>query len=86
VRAQVVRESHVIHYQSSLGTLRLQLECEQRVLSFRPISNAPCLDDTLIGHELYVPAGDHTTKARKCATRLTIDLGWCTTGERAELF
>src|SRR5258708_34613882 len=57
--AEAIGKSHMVHDQSGLGALRLQLELDDRVNSFRPILHAPSLDDAAIGHQLDVSTHDH---------------------------
>ena len=56
VRTHLIGESFVLHYQASTRTLRLQLECDDRVKPFGPYFDSPRLDDSPIGSQFYVPA------------------------------
>src|ERR1700694_4859855 len=76
VRAHLLRKAHMVHDQPRFRALRLELEFHDRIESLWPHLNAPCLDNAPTGQKLNVSSRDYPTEARKCATRLGIDLCW----------
>jgi len=67
MRAHLYRKAYMVQYQPRLRTLRLQFEFRDRIESFRPHGDAPCLDDTLIGQKLNVTPRDDPTEGGKNA-------------------
>ncbi len=85
VRAQTLGKPNMVHDEPGVGTLRVQLEFDDRVDPFRPIADTPSLNDAPIGYKLDVSPSDDPAKTRKGAARVTIDLCRRTPGEFAEL-
>jgi len=86
VRAHIFWKPFMFHGEASSLTLRLQLECDDRIHSLRPYLYSPRLNDPLIGKQFYVPPGDHAAETRKPPSLFLLDLRRGAAGKSAELF
>jgi hypothetical protein len=67
------REARMVKNDFGAGTLFPQFELHNGIDTGIPIHNTPRLDNSLIGHELDLPAHDMATEKGERATHLLAD-------------
>jgi len=68
------REASVIEKKGRLRAASFQFKFHDGVNAWAPMAGTPRLDDSLVGRQLDISAGDDSAEQRKCAAYLGVDL------------
>ena len=67
-------ESRMVEHDLRLRAVFEKLKSHERIHTRRPIRGPPCLDNALVGNELYISSADHSSEHREGATDSAVNL------------